>query len=95
MEPALGSDGNRVPALVPQAAAKQAGGSRRALYDNLGQDEFLALAVDSAVLESRQDDWRGNAFKIKKVMFAIKAALQSDDALTAKILDLVKNQREY
>jgi len=70
-------------------------GAKRALCDNLDQDEVLALAVDTAVRESRQDDWRSNAFKIKKVMFAIKAALQGDDALTAKILELVKNQRDY
>ncbi len=70
-------------------------GSKRALYDNLDQDETLALAVDTSVRENMQDDWRSNAFKIKKVMFAIKAALQGDDALTAKILELVKNQRDY
>ena len=50
--------------------------ARRALYDNLGKRHVLALAVDTAVLASRQDDWRGNAFKLKKVRNAIKAALQ-------------------
>ena len=34
--------------------------AKRALYDNLGKDEALALAVDEAVRASRQDDWRGN-----------------------------------
>ena len=70
-------------------------GGKRALYDNLGQDESLALAVDAAVRESRMDDWRGNPFKIKKMMFAIKGALHDDDGLTAGILELVKNQRDY
>jgi type I restriction enzyme R subunit len=69
--------------------------AKRAFYDNLGQDEALALAVDRAVRESRQDDWRSNAFKIKKVMFAIKGVLKDDEALTAQVLDLVKNQHEY
>jgi len=50
---------------------------KRALYDNLGRDEALALAVDVAVRGSRQDDWRSNSFKIKKVKNAIRAALES------------------
>ena len=34
---------------------------KRALYDNLDKDEALALAVDQAVRQSRQDGWRRNA----------------------------------
>ncbi len=51
--------------------------AKRALYDNLGKNEALALAIDRAVLVSKQDDWRGNKFKVKKVSLAIKAALAS------------------
>jgi hypothetical protein len=68
---------------------------KRALFDNLGKDLALAHAVDQAVRSSRQDDWRNNPFKIRRVMFAIKAALNNDDQLTAKTLELVKNQNEY
>jgi type I restriction enzyme R subunit len=68
---------------------------KRALYDNLGKDAGLALAVDKAVHESRQDDWRNNPFKMKKVRLAIKAALNNDDGLSEKTLELVKNQNEY
>jgi type I restriction enzyme R subunit len=50
---------------------------KRALYDNLGNNETLALAVDEAVRASRQDDWRGNVFKVKRVKNAIKAALET------------------
>jgi type I restriction enzyme R subunit len=49
---------------------------RRALYDNLDKDEGLALAVDAAARASRQDDWRSNSFKIKRVRNAIRAALE-------------------
>ncbi len=48
---------------------------KRALYDNLGKNPILALAVDEAVRASRQDDWRGNPFKVKKVRNAIKTAM--------------------
>jgi hypothetical protein len=37
----------------------------------------LALEVDVAVRASRQDDWRGNRFKIRKVSNAIRAILES------------------
>jgi type I restriction enzyme, R subunit len=69
--------------------------AKRALYDNLGKDEALALAVDGAVRASSQDDWRENFFKVRKVKFAIKAALSNDEALTEQVLELVKNQNEY
>jgi type I restriction enzyme R subunit len=69
--------------------------AKRALYDNLEKDEALALEVDRAVRESRQDDWRSNAVKVKKVRIAIKSVLQDDEALTDQILELVKNQYEY
>ncbi|OGT34155.1 MAG: restriction endonuclease subunit R [Gammaproteobacteria bacterium RBG_16_51_14] len=49
---------------------------KRALYDNLDKDEELALAVDAAVRSNRQDDWRGNAFKIKMVRNAIRAEFE-------------------
>ena len=50
--------------------------ARRTLYDNLGKNEGRALAVDTAVRVSRQDGWRGNDMKIKKVRIAIETALE-------------------
>lgn len=69
--------------------------AKRALYDNLGKDEALALAVDGAVRAVRQDDWRSNSFKIKKVRLAIKRVLKDDEALAEQVLELAKNQNEY
>ena len=69
--------------------------AKRALYDNLGKDAALAVAVDAAVREHRQDDWRNNPFKIKKVKNAIKAALDGDAERAEAMLELVKNQNEY
>jgi type I restriction enzyme R subunit len=68
---------------------------KRALYDNLGKDATVALAVDGAIQASRQDDWRGNPFKIKKIRNAIKPLLKDDEATTDRILELVRNQHEY
>jgi hypothetical protein len=50
---------------------------RRALYDNLDRDEELALAIDAAVRSSRQDDWRSNAFKVRRIRNAIRAMAES------------------
>ncbi len=51
--------------------------ARRMLYDNLGGNEMLAAIVDRAIRESRQDDWRNNPFKIKKVRQMIRAVLRT------------------
>jgi type I restriction enzyme, R subunit len=58
-------------------------GGKRALYDNLGKDEALVLAVDAAVRGSRQDDWRNNLVKVKRVRNAIKAALDTAGTQTS------------
>jgi len=68
-------------AAYPQSLTTK---GKRSLYDNLGKDEALALAVDEAVLVHRQDGWRGHAVKIKRVRNAIKAALV-DAAMTSVV----------
>jgi type I restriction enzyme R subunit len=79
--------GANYPSMMNSAA-------RRALYDNLGCDAELALAVDYAVLNSKRDDWRGHVLKQKEVRYAVKRVLD-DDALAETIFELVKNQHEY
>ncbi len=56
------------PASVKTAA-------QRALYNNLGKDEGRALAVDAAITGSRQDGWRDNTMKTKRVRIAIRDVL--------------------
>jgi type I restriction enzyme R subunit len=68
--------------------------AKRALYDNLGNDEQLAVAIDYSIRSTKKDDWRGNKFKEKEVRYAIRRHLQ-DEALTNEIFELVKNQNEY
>ena len=69
-------------------------GAQRAIYNNLGKDEGLALAVDAAILKRIQHEWWSHDMKAKRVSKAIKAVL-SDDELTKKILELAKNQHDY
>jgi type I restriction enzyme, R subunit len=49
--------------------------SRRALYNNLNKDATLTLAIDDALQSSRQDGWRGNLMKTRRVRAAIKTVL--------------------
>ncbi|MEI6335831.1 MAG: HsdR family type I site-specific deoxyribonuclease [Methylococcaceae bacterium] len=68
--------------------------AKRALYDNLNQDEVLANAVDVSVRAKCKDGWRGHKVKEKEVKYAVRSVLH-DDALSDIIFDVVKNQREY
>ena len=69
--------------------------ARRALYDNLDHDEAAAVRVDAAVRYTRKDDWRGNRFKEKEVLNAVREELGEYRTRTEEIFEIVKNQREY
>ncbi len=62
---------------------------KRALYSNLGRNEDNALRIDTAVLGSRQDSWRGNMAKEQLVKRAIAEHLESD-AEVERIFAIVK-----
>jgi type I restriction enzyme, R subunit len=68
--------------------------AKRALYDNLGNNDELALAIDRDIRETRRDSWRGNRIKEREVRYAIRKHLQ-EDAEVDLIFELVRNQREY
>lgn len=58
--------------------------AKRVLYNNLGKDGTLALAVDAALQTSRQDGWRSNAMKLKRVRAAIHAVMTKHAARLAE-----------
>jgi type I restriction enzyme, R subunit len=67
---------------------------KRALFNNLGQDEVLALKIDETVKATRPDAWRG----IQTREQVIKAALygvHQDQAEVERIFLIIKAQREY
>lgn len=82
-----GSGPGGYPANVKTAA-------QRALFNNLGKEEGLALAVDAAIQNSRMDGWRSNTMKSKRIRKAIKAVL-NNDTLAEQILELAKHQNDY
>ncbi len=50
---------------------------QRALYNNLGKDEKLALLIDKAVKASKRDDWRGHLAKENLIKSSIYNLLLS------------------
>ena len=72
---------------------------KQALYDNLDENEELAVAMDERVRYEKDDDWRSTHIKRKKVQLAIKDVLEeygiTDEAVECKVFDLVSNQNEY
>ncbi len=68
--------------------------AQRVLYNNLGEDRDLALAVHDNIIKYRPDDWKGNTTKeqiIKGKLFDVLG----DDKEVERIFPIVKKQREY
>ena len=51
----------------------------RALYDNLGKNEKIAIELNQAILKGKPDKYRDNPMKIKKVKQIIRNTLGIDD----------------
>jgi type I restriction enzyme R subunit len=77
-------------------------GALRALYDNCGEDEALAIALDKAVRESKLDDFRHNEFKERKIKAALFAVIKDSyttegeaKAEVERVYNIVVEQGEY
>jgi type I restriction enzyme R subunit len=62
----------------------------RAIYDNCGEDEVLAIALDKAVRESKQADFRHNEFKERRIKAALLYVLKSRYASEKEAKDEVE-----
>ncbi|RZT23603.1 type I restriction endonuclease subunit R [Fictibacillus sp. BK138] len=69
-------------------------GAKRALYDNLNQNELLALTLDQEIRTTKKDGWRGMKIKEREVFYAIQKHIK-DDEVAERIFEIVKNQGEY
>lgn len=68
--------------------------AKRALYDNLDQNEELASKIDYEIYHTKKDDWRGHKIKEKEVRYAIGKYIKDEKELD-RIFEIVKNQKEY
>jgi len=68
--------------------------AQRALYNNLEQNEDLALKVHGNIMENKPNGWRGIDTREKTVKKAIYSVLKDIDE-TERIFEIVKKQAEY
>lgn len=69
--------------------------AKQSLFDNLDQNEKIALAVDE-VMQNRPDDWIGNKIKERMVKINLKKVLANKTSEEfEQIFALIKEQNEY
>ena len=66
----------------------------QALYDNLGEDEELALKLHEAVISSKMSGFRGDSIKENRIKRALFAIL-NDDATVERLFKIIEKQEEY
>ena len=69
--------------------------AKKALFDNLGQDEVLVTKIDTAVRHTKKADWYGDRFKEREISFAIAEEIKGYSVTVADVMALVKAQKEY
>ena len=67
---------------------------KRALYNNLNENEELALTIDKAVKDVRNHDWRGVEARERVIKFALNEQLK-DAVEVERIFAIIKQQPEY
>lgn len=68
--------------------------AKRALYNNIDNDESLALQIDAAIKVSKSDGWRGNIPKENEIKIAIWKLVQDEDEVE-RIFNIITQQEEY
>lgn len=68
--------------------------AQRALYNNLGKNESLAISLDEAVRKVKKADWRGNQQKENEIKAELFKIL-NDKNEVERIFPIIKQQNEY
>ncbi|GAA7247707.1 hypothetical protein HpCK37_04340 [Helicobacter pylori] len=66
----------------------------KTLYDNLDQNEALALEIDACVRDNKKDGWVGHNQKEKNLKIALRKII-NDEGLLENIFNLAKHIDEY
>ena len=67
---------------------------KRALYNNLNQNEALALRINETVMRVRPDDWRGVQARERMIKQALYDILQDTEEVE-RIFRIIQAQKEY
>lgn len=68
--------------------------AQRALYNNLGKNEPLAIKIDEAIKRVKKADFRGNLQKEREIKAEIYKFLK-DEKEVERIFNIIKQQSEY
>jgi len=70
---------------------------KKALYDNLEQNEGLVMGIDDAVHSNKKADWKNtsNPFKRKSVKNAVSEVLGTYEISIDDVMEIIINQPEY
>ncbi|MFA4813728.1 type I restriction endonuclease subunit R, partial [Helicobacter pylori] len=66
----------------------------KTLYDNLNENEALALEIDACIRDNKKDGWVGHNQKEKNLKIALRKII-NDEGLLESIFNLAKNIEEY
>ncbi len=66
----------------------------KALYNNLDQNEALALKIDACIRDNKKDGWVGHHQKEKNLKIALRKII-NDEGLLENTFNLAKNIEEY
>lgn len=69
--------------------------AKQALYDNLNQDEDLAIRLHHVIMTSKMDNWRGPTMKKRKLRNAIEPLLGHNSEEVDRIFKIIESQSEY
>ena len=69
--------------------------AKKALYNNLGKNEPLAMLIDETIRTVKQDGFRGNPAKERMVKAALLPLLGSNVAEVVRIIQIIVMQSEY
>ena len=70
-------------------------GTKRALYDNFGNDELLADKIDSAIRYTKRSDWVGDRLKEREIANKIREETAGYEVDVQSIMELAKAQKDY
>ncbi|GAA8366188.1 hypothetical protein HpDR4_04950 [Helicobacter pylori] len=66
----------------------------KTLYDNLDENEALAIEIDACIRGNKKDGWVGHNQKEKNLKIALRKII-NDEVLLENVFNLAKHIKEY
>ncbi|GAA7089624.1 HsdR family type I site-specific deoxyribonuclease [Helicobacter pylori] len=67
----------------------------KTLYDNLDENEALALEIDACIRDNKADDWVGHLMSERILKIALRKIIKKDEVLLESVFNLAKHIKEY